>query len=181
MIQPIPIALEPKSIIACGPQGPIMKWIILNLWYYWLIVRGIHWWLMVSSQKGPVMQSFDVFFAIDLNKLLSCHWFETAWHSCEDTVSDECDIKNLRSVWLILCTYKITCPTDWMVKLDYLRIVLVLYLCNATHYCESQNINVSYHWPFVKGTHLSPMDSSPKEPVIRKKFRCQDVIMSVLC
>ena len=27
---------------------------------------------MVSSQKGPVMQSFDVFFAIDLNKLLSC-------------------------------------------------------------------------------------------------------------
>ena len=43
-----------------------------------------------SHQKGSVMQSFDIFFDISLNKLLnklvSCLWLELPWCSCDITV-----------------------------------------------------------------------------------------------
>ena len=33
--------------------------------------EGIKWSLVDSAHKGPVMQSFDVFFIVSLNKLLN--------------------------------------------------------------------------------------------------------------
>ena len=43
--------------------------------------------LVDSPHKWPVMQSFGVFFHVNLNKLLnkqsSCQWFEIQWWSCD--------------------------------------------------------------------------------------------------
>ena len=58
---------------------------------YWPFVRGIHQSLVDSPHKGPVMQSFDVFFDQHQNKWLSnrsrYRWFVTASHSLWDQCS----------------------------------------------------------------------------------------------
>ena len=38
--------------------------------HYWLLVRGIHRWLVISPHKGPVIFSFGRFFVVSLMKLL---------------------------------------------------------------------------------------------------------------
>ena len=56
----------------------------------WPFVKGIHWSLMDSPYKRPQMQSFDVPFFANPNKLLKkqwcCWWFEMLWHSCDATL-----------------------------------------------------------------------------------------------
>ena len=59
---------------------------------YWPFVRGIHRWPVNSPHKGPVTQSFDVFFDLCMNKRLNKQswswWFETPsrqlWRHCND-------------------------------------------------------------------------------------------------
>ena len=46
----------------------VMTWKLCP--HYWPFVRGIHQSLVDSSNKGPVMQTFGVFFVVCLNKLL---------------------------------------------------------------------------------------------------------------
>ena len=59
---------------------------------YWPLVGGIHWSLVDSPHKGPMMQSFDVFFDASMKKLLnqqlSCWWFEMPCSSCDFTIMD---------------------------------------------------------------------------------------------
>ena len=73
------------SAIAWWWQGHGMEMLSL------LVLCGlIHQWLMDSPHKGPVIYSFDVFFAVNLNRLLgkqsSCQWVEMPWCSCDVTV-----------------------------------------------------------------------------------------------
>ena len=59
--------------------------------YYWLFVRGIHQSLVDSPHKGPVAQSFVVFFDVCLNKQWSHQWFETMtimWRHCSDELTN---------------------------------------------------------------------------------------------
>ena len=44
--------------------------------HYWPFVRGIHWLLVDSSHKRPAMQTFEVFYAISLNKPFSGQQFQ---------------------------------------------------------------------------------------------------------
>ena len=60
-----------------------------HLLHYWLFVRGIHQWLLVSTNKGPpVMRGFDVFLVVNLNKLFNSQslviWVVKTlmWHHC---------------------------------------------------------------------------------------------------
>ena len=56
----------------------------------WHFMRRNHRWPVDSPHKGPVMQSFLVFFDDSLNKLLikqlCCWWSKTPWHSCDVTL-----------------------------------------------------------------------------------------------
>ena len=56
----------------------------------WHFMRRNHGWPVDSPHKGPVMQSFLVFFDDSLNKLLikqlCCWWSKTPWHSCDVTL-----------------------------------------------------------------------------------------------
>ena len=59
--------------------------------HYRHFMRGIHWSMVDSPHKGPVMWKFDVSFVVSLNKLLNtqpCYqWFEMPWWcSCDITV-----------------------------------------------------------------------------------------------
>ena len=55
--------------------------------HYLSFMMGIHRSPVDSPHKRPVMQSFDVFFVVRLNKLLNQHsryrCFETTWRSCD--------------------------------------------------------------------------------------------------
>ena len=68
----------------------VIKW--KHFQRYWAFVRGIHRSPAISPHKGPVTQSFDVFFDLCLNKRLNKQsrrrWFETPsrplWRHCND-------------------------------------------------------------------------------------------------
>ena len=38
--------------------------------HYWPFVKGIYWSQLDSLHKGCIMQNFDVFFDVNINKLL---------------------------------------------------------------------------------------------------------------
>ena len=62
------IAIDDVTITtSCADRKWRMIW--ERLPHHWLFVRGIHW--SVYLHKGPVMQSFDVFFAVIPNNLLN--------------------------------------------------------------------------------------------------------------
>ena len=56
--------------------------------YYWPRMRGVHRSKVASNAK--VLQSFDVFFVVSLDKLVnkqsSFQWFEMPWRSCDVTL-----------------------------------------------------------------------------------------------
>ena len=58
-------------------------------------MRGIHWSLVNSLHKGPVMWSFEVFLDVSqyklLNKQSSSWWFETIWSSCDNAAFCQSD------------------------------------------------------------------------------------------
>ena len=60
--------------------------------HYWPFVMGIHQWLVDSPHKGPVMQNFNDFFDISLNKLLKKQWDCCSCHDvhvmCLSWISD---------------------------------------------------------------------------------------------
>ena len=58
--------------------------------HYWSFMRGIlHWSLVDSPHKGPIMQSFDVGMNTFMTKEMSCQWFEKLWpwHDITNAVS----------------------------------------------------------------------------------------------
>ena len=57
--------------------------------HYWPFVRGIHQSLVDSPHKGLVMWSFDVFFLVSLNKLLT-YQSNCQWALCYFETLDEC-------------------------------------------------------------------------------------------
>ena len=75
--------ISPGGMSPWGVQyDDVMTW--KHVPHHWPFVRGIHWSLVDSPHKGPVMGNFDVFFDVALNKLLNkqlnCQWFEIPWH-----------------------------------------------------------------------------------------------------
>ena len=58
-----------------------------RLYHCWPFVRWINWWSIDSTEKGPVMWSFDVVsLKKPLNKQWICQWFETPWSVCNVTI-----------------------------------------------------------------------------------------------
>ena len=64
----------------------VIKW--KHFPHYWTFVRGIHRSVVEFPSQRPVMQNFDVFFDLRLNKCLRkqswCWWFEmpSSWLWC---------------------------------------------------------------------------------------------------
>ena len=69
----------------------VVKW--KRFPYYWPFARGIHWSLVDSLSKRPVMWSFDVCFDVSLCKLLNKQsrgrWIKTSWWSFDVAVMEK--------------------------------------------------------------------------------------------
>ena len=61
----------------------------------------------------------------------------------------------------------------WRKRHDY-QITTNSTVCSTA--CPGKQ-QIKHYWPFVRGIHSSPMDSSHKGPVMRNNFPCHDVIM----
>ena len=75
-------------------------------------------------------------------------------------------------------------PLQWLYNerdgvSNHRRLICLL---NRLFRCASKETskkkNASRHWPFVRGIHLWPVDSTHKGPVTRKMFPFDDVIMT---
>ena len=64
-----------------GSHDDVIIWRCYS--HYWPFVWGIHCSLVVTPHECSVMQSFDVYFCVCLDKLLNkhviCQWFEMPW------------------------------------------------------------------------------------------------------
>ena len=81
-----------KIIMAAEPpgSGPQLLGLSIHVPHYSPFVRGIHWLLVDSPQKGPVMRTIEIYFIVNLNKLrnspINCRWLLTPRRSCDVTV-----------------------------------------------------------------------------------------------
>ena len=89
------------------------------------VVRGNPWWPVDSYQKGPVIQSFDVLFIMNMNKLFTKQ-FLVIW----DVMRRPCNVvaSNIRcheNSALITCAKNVNnvCFRIWMrVKLNFIKL-----------------------------------------------------------
>ena len=69
----------------------VMTWLCCP--HYWPFVRGIHRVAGGFPSQRVSNGSFDIFFVLSLNKLLTkqsiCRWFETLWRWCDVTVREQ--------------------------------------------------------------------------------------------
>ena len=143
------------------PHGEFMTWKCFL--HYWPFVKGIHQSPVDSHYKGPVRQSFDVFFDVSLNKLLkkqsSCQWFAHAMMLMPGHYNDVHTY--------IRPNFVITAPNKShgtaYINLDkiYPRFPsLSLILKNHDDVIKWKHFPP--YWPFVRGIHRSPVNSPHK-------------------
>ena len=77
--------MESGDQVCLYVHDDVMEW--KRFQYKWPFVRGIHWPVLVSPHKEPMIWSFGVSFDVSLNKLLnkqsSWQFFEMPWCLCD--------------------------------------------------------------------------------------------------
>ena len=60
-------------LIYYDDNDDVMTWKCLL--YYWVFVRGIHWWLVDSTHLGPVMLTYGYFYTPTQQSWRGVYWF----------------------------------------------------------------------------------------------------------
>ena len=159
----------------------------------------------IFTSQRPVLWSFDVYYVVDLSKLLNEHssgrWFETSCCSGNDTVMKS--LMGLRC--LLLSGYSVTkssanldpfelSPQTTLVNVTHKYIwehysdvimgriasqITGLTIVYSTIYSDAdqRKHQSSASLAYVWGIHRGPVNSPYKWPVARKMFLFDDVIM----
>ena len=79
-----------------------------HILHQWLFLGGIHWSLMDSPHKGPIVWKFHVFFVVSQNKLFnkqsSCQWLKVIF-SCDAAVLPKIDSKVQKNIMMVCYLY----------------------------------------------------------------------------
>ena len=115
----------------------------------------------MSLCHNEVMQMFDVYIVVSLNKLLNkqsiYQWFQTSWCPSDCTVMPYTNINGLGFTYCYSLLYSCFC-----------NLYLIHIHCNkhrATSFLHDDVIKWKHflcNWPFVQGIHQSPVNSPDK-------------------
>ena len=77
------------------------------------------------------------------------------------------------------CGWMNYCDVTWgSCHLRLMAIQLFIQQLLQSHY--KKKFKVQHNWPFVRGIHQSPVDSSHKGPVMLNAFPCFDIVMKIV-
>ena len=129
-------------------------------------------------------------FCTGLNVLNAKQWLAygyTHWHAANIIIKLMMNYSwhKTRKLSLITvgCTHYITVPSHDIIAMSHEYHVVSTQLsfdCLFNRSCRptSKKHQSLHYWPFVRGIHRWPANSSHKEPLTRKKLPCDDVIMT---
>ena len=141
------------------------------------------------QHNSPVVQSIDWYWATYLTNMSKVAGLKTPWHSCDIAKIIEEYLLKFNQIfpnsfclcaprqWLIFCEkYIHNCDVIMGAIASQITSLMIVYSIIYSD-ADQRKHQSSASLAFVWGIHLWPVNSSHKEPVTRKMFSFDDVIM----